>query len=134
MGGSELPRSFPATETAPLLAAPARRGGGARDIPPARKPFAKSSKREFGRQELGCPGHRLSAEGGSVDPRKAQSIVEWAMPASCTEARRFTGLANYYRRFVFVGGYAEAVAAPLTALGGPAVRSAWSAGDEPASE
>ena len=88
-----------------------------------RKLFAKSSKCEFGRQELGFLGHRLSRAGVSVDPRKVQSIVEWATPTSCTEVRRFTGLANYYRRFV--EGYAE-LAAPLTALGSPTARFAWS--------
>ena len=40
-------------------------------------------------------GHRLSHEGVSVDPRKVQSIVEWATSTSCSEVRRFTGLANY---------------------------------------
>ena len=88
-----------------------------------RKLFAKSSKCEFGRRELGFLGHRLSAAGVSVDPRKVQSILEWATPTSCTEVRRFTGLANYYRRFV--EGYAE-VAAPLTALGSPTAKFAWS--------
>ena len=87
-----------------------------------RKLYAKSSKCEFGRQELGFLGHRLSRAGVSVEPRKVQSIVEWATPTSCTEVRRFTGLANYYRRFV--EGYAE-VAAPLTALGSPAARFRW---------
>ena len=57
-----------------------------------------------------------------MDPRKVQSIVEWATPTSCCEVRRFTGLANYYRRFV--EGYSE-VAAPLTALGRPTARFAW---------
>ena len=38
------------------------------------KLYAKSSKCEFGRQELGFLGHRLSAAGVSVDPRKVQSI------------------------------------------------------------
>ena len=79
-----------------------------------------------GRQELGFLGHRLSAAGVSVDPRKVQSIREWATPTSCSEleseVRRFTGLANYYRRFV--EGYAE-VAAPLTALGNPTARFVW---------
>ena len=87
-----------------------------------RQLYAKSSKCEFGRQELGFLGHRLSKEGVSVDPRKVQSIVEWATPTSCTEVRRFTGLANYYRRFV--EGYAE-IAAPLTALGSPTARFTW---------
>ncbi len=40
--------------------------------------FAKSSKCEFGRLELGFLGHRLSHAGVSVDQRKVQSIVEWA--------------------------------------------------------
>ena len=44
--------------------------------------------------------------------------------ASCTEVCRFTGLANYFRRFV--EGYAE-MATPLTALGSPTARFAWSA-------
>ena len=48
---------------------------------------------------------RLSAESVSVDPRKVQSIVEWAMPKSCSKVRCFTELANYYRRLVL--GYAE---------------------------
>jgi hypothetical protein len=87
-----------------------------------RQLFAKSSKCEFGRSELGFLGHRLSRAGVSVDPRKVQSIMEWATPTSCTEVRRFTGLANYYRRFV--EGYA-AIAAPLTALGSPTARFAW---------
>ena len=83
--------------------------------------YAKSSKCEFGRQELGFLGHRLSTAGVSVDPHKVQSIVEWATPTSCTEVRRFTGLANYFRQFV--EGYSE-VAAPLTALGSPTARIA----------
>ena len=87
-----------------------------------RQLFAKSSKCEFGRRDLGFLGHLLSKEGVSVDPRKVQSIVEWATPTSCCEVRRFTGLANYYRRFV--EGYAE-LAAPLTALGSPNARFAW---------
>ncbi len=88
-----------------------------------RKLFAKSSECEFGRQELGFLGQRLSAEGVSVDPLKVQFIVEWATPTSCTDVRRFTGLANYYHRFV--EGYAE-LTAPLTALGSPTARFTWS--------
>jgi hypothetical protein len=92
------------------------------DIFRCRQLFAKSSKCEFGRRELGFLGHRLSKDGVSVDPRKVQSIVEWATPTSYSEARHFTGLANYYRRFV--ESYAE-IAAPLTALGSPTARFEW---------
>ena len=84
--------------------------------------YAKSSKCEFGREELGFLGHRLSRAGISVDPRKVESIREWATPRSCTEVRRFIGLANYYRRFC--EGYAE-LAAPLTALASPAAPFEW---------
>jgi len=87
-----------------------------------RQLYAKSSKCEFGRQELGFLGHRLSKAGVSVDPRKVQSTIEWTTPTSCSEVRRFTGLANYYRRFV--EGYSE-LAAPLTALGSPTARFVW---------
>jgi hypothetical protein len=76
------------------------------------------------RTELGFLGHRLSRAGVSVDPRKVQSITEWATPTSCSEVRRFMGLANYYRRFV--EGYAE-LAAPLGALGSPMARFVWTA-------
>ena len=65
-----------------------------------RKLFAKEQKCEFGRQELGFLGHRVSAEGIKVDPRKVQAIRKWPVPGSCAEVRRFCGLANYYRRFV----------------------------------
>ncbi len=87
-----------------------------------RKLFAKSSKCEFGRQEHGFLGHRLLAAGVAVDLRKVQSIVELAVPTSCTEVRRVTGLANYYRRFV--ESYAELFAL-LMALGSPTARFAW---------
>jgi hypothetical protein len=87
-----------------------------------RQLFAKRSKCEFGRLELGFPGRLLSQAGVSVDPRKVQSIVEWATLTSCCEVLRFTGLANYYRRFV--EGYGE-VAAPLTGLGSPTARFVW---------
>ena len=55
-----------------------------------------------------------------------QSVVEWATPTSSTEVRRFTGLANYRDYHRIVEGYAE-MAAPLTALGSPMARFAWSA-------
>ena len=76
----------------------------------------KVSKCEFGRTELGFLGHRVSAAGVSVDPRKVAVVRDLPAPTSNADVRRFVGLCNYYRRFV--EGYAE-LAAPLTRLCGP---------------
>ncbi len=77
---------------------------------------ARSYKCDFGRQEQEAfSGTACPERGVSVDPRKVQSIVEWATPTSCTEVRRN----NYYRRLV--EGYSK-VAAP----GSPTVLFAWS--------
>ena len=51
--------------------------------------FWKAPKCEFGRQELGFLGHRVSAKGIKVDSRKVQAIREWPVPGSCAEVRRF---------------------------------------------
>ncbi len=44
------------------------------------KLFAKCSKCELGRRELGFLGHCLAQAGVAVDQRKEQSILEWATP------------------------------------------------------
>ena len=95
-------------------------------IPPHQPPGSrvKASKCEFGRTELGFLGHRVSAAGVSVDPRKVAVVRDWPTPTSNAEVRRFVGLCNYYRRFV--DGYAER-AAPLTRLCGP--HSPWQWGE-----
>ncbi len=62
-----------------------------------------------------------------VDPRQAQSMVEWTAPTLCCQVRRCAGLASYYCRFRvdLLDGCSES-AAPLTALGSPTARFAWS--------
>jgi hypothetical protein len=62
---------------------------------------------------VGFLGHMDSRV--AVGPQKVAAFAEWSQPASCTDFRRFVGLANYYRKFVlnFSG---IAAAAPLTAL------------------
>ena len=88
------------------------------------KLYAKASKCEFGRSSVGFLGHVISERGVAVDPRKVDAIRDWAAPASCSDVRRFVGLANYYRKFV--KGFAH-LAAPLTALCSPTATFRWSA-------
>ena len=86
------------------------------------KLYAKASKCQFGRSSVGFLGHVISERGVAVDPRKVAAIAEWATPLSCTDVRRFVGLANYYRKFV---SRFSALAAPLTALCSPRSRFTW---------
>ena len=86
------------------------------------KPYAKASKCQFGRSSVGFLGHVMSERGVAVDPRKVAAVAEWATPASCTDVRRFVGLANYYRKFVL---RFSTLAAPLTALCSPRARFTW---------
>ncbi|XP_075486269.1 uncharacterized protein LOC142525869 [Primulina tabacum] len=59
------------------------------------------------------PGHVISREGVSVDPRKVEAITEWPRPKNATDIRSFLGLAGYYRKFV--EGFSS-IAVPLTKL------------------
>ena len=44
-------------------------------------------------------GHRVSAQGISIDPEKVQSIHDWPQPRDVKELRSFLGLASYHRKF-----------------------------------
>lgn len=77
------------------------------------KLYAKASKCEFGKTELGFLGHIIGTNGIRMDPAKLDAIRKWPRPANVTQLQSFLGLANYYRRFV--SGFSR-VAAPLTAL------------------
>ena len=46
------------------------------------KLYVKASKCEFGRRELGFLGHRVSAAGVAVDPRKVAAVQDWPVPTS----------------------------------------------------
>jgi hypothetical protein len=84
--------------------------------------FAKASKCHLIRSSVGFLGHVISERGVAVDPRKVAAVAEWATPASCTDVRRFVGLANYYRKFVL---RFSSLAAPLTALCSPRAKFSW---------
>ena len=91
------------------------------------KLFAKASKCQFGRSSVGFLGHVISQAGVGVDPRKVAAVAEWARPTSCTDVRRFIGLANYYRRFV--RGFSS-LAAPLTTLCSPRASFRWGVAEQ----
>ena len=88
------------------------------------KLYAKTSKCQFGRSSVGFLYHHdvISDRCFAVDPRKVAAVAEWATPTSCTDVRRFVGLANYYRKFVLCF---SALAAPLTALCSPCAQFTW---------
>ncbi len=90
-----------------------------------RQLFAKSSKCEFGRQELGFLGHCHSKDGVSVGQRKVQSVVAWATQTLCSEVLRLAGRANIYRRFVECFADIAALQPMLTALGSQIARFKW---------
>ena len=89
---------------------------------------ARSGARAYGARDAAAPQAVQGQFGRSsvgflaVDPRKVAAVAEWATPTSCTDVRRFVGLANYYRKFVL---RFSALAAPLTALCSPRAQFTW---------
>jgi hypothetical protein len=83
---------------------------------------AKASKCQFVRFSVGFLGHVILERGIAVDPRKVAAVAEWATPTSCTDVRRFVGLAKYYCKFVL---RFSSLAAPLTALCSPRAKFSW---------
>ena len=86
--------------------------------------YAKASKCQFGRSSVAFLGHVISARGVAMDPRKLSAISTWARPTSCSDVRRFIGLANYYRRF---DRRFSALASPLTSFSSPQASFPWTA-------
>ena len=65
----------------------------------------KPSKCEFFKSEITYLGHIVSNNGIAMDPKKIRAIQLWPRPTTVTEVRKFTGLTNYYRKFIH--GYAN---------------------------
>ena len=70
----------------------------------------KPNKCEFFKSEITYLGHIVSNKGIAMDPKKIKAIQLWPRPTTVMEVQKFTGLTNYYRKFIH--GYAN-VARPL---------------------
>ena len=73
----------------------------------------KPSKCEFFKSEITYLGHIVSVKGIATDPKKVKAIQLWPRPETVTQVRKFTGLTNYYCKFIH--NYAK-VARPLHQL------------------
>ncbi|KAI9034793.1 retropepsin-like aspartic protease/reverse transcriptase [Aspergillus affinis] len=67
----------------------------------------KLKKCEFHVQETEFLGHWITTEGVHMERSKVQAIRDWPVPKSLKEVQQFTGLINYYRRFI--DGYAKSM-------------------------
>ncbi len=63
------------------------------------KLYVKASKCQFSSSSIGFLGQIISEHCITVDTRKIATVAEWATQQSCTNVRRFVGLANYYNKF-----------------------------------
>jgi len=85
--------------------------------------YAKLEKCEFCVPFLDFLGHRISADGILMDPKKVSAILEWPAPSNIKQLQSFLGLANYYRRFI--PGFAS-LAHPLNVLLRKNTKFTWS--------
>ena len=62
--------------------------------------FAKLTKCEFAKTEVGFLGLIISTEGISMEKEKIKAIQEWAQPTTVKQLQAFLGFVNFYRRFI----------------------------------
>ena len=80
------------------------------------------SKCFFGKTSLSHLGFQYSPEGVTPTADKAQSILNWPIPASHKELRSFLGLVNFYHCFIPRFSH---ITAPLTSLTANKVPFEW---------
>ena len=73
----------------------------------------KPSKCKFFKSQITYLGHIVSNEGIATDLKKIKAIQLWPRPETVTQVWKFTGLTNYYRKFIH--NYAK-IAKPLHQL------------------
>jgi cleavage and polyadenylation specificity factor subunit 1 len=57
-------------------------------------------KCDFGKTELTFLGHRINSEGITPLPEKVEAISKMSRPTTYKSLRRFTGMVNFYHRFI----------------------------------
>jgi hypothetical protein len=62
--------------------------------------YAKPFKCFFGLREVEYLGHIVSHEGVNVNPNKIKVMMDWTIPKTLKNIRRFLGLTGYYHKFV----------------------------------
>ncbi len=62
--------------------------------------YAKLSKCDFFKHEIGFLGHVINEHGIKMESSKVNAVTNWPIPTNVHELRSFLGLAGYYRRFV----------------------------------
>ena len=72
-----------------------------------------ANKSEFAKSRVSFLGHVLSATGIEPLPDKVKAIIDYPEPTSFKQLRSFSGLVNFYRRFI---PHCAALMQPLTDL------------------
>ncbi len=84
---------------------------------------ANLEKCEFFVPYIDFLGHRFSANGVFMDPKKVSAILEWPIPKCVKDVQSFIGLSNYYRKFI--ENFAK-ISHPLNKLTRKNVKFVWS--------
>lgn len=77
------------------------------------KLYLRPEKCEFSKRKLSYLGVIIGEGGISMDPKRIDAVSNWPTPKNKRDVQVFTGLCNFFRRFI--KGFAE-IARPLYAL------------------
>ena len=79
-------------------------------------------KVRFASGQLSFLGHKISAQGVTIDPERTKALLDFPPPRSAKDVARFIGMVNYFSKFI--PNFAD-IAAPLNALRKKGVEFLW---------